>query len=111
MVEENVTSTNSRLVINGRLTSDMVLLTLNMAEANGKLAKLRDLPEDLLGDEMNTSVLRPEVDLGLEPAGADLDTAVRGGHVCAGANCAGQTGEGRWRGREDPKGLRHADLR
>lgn len=92
----------SHLVINSRLASDMVLLTLNMAEANGKLAEFWDLPEDLLSDEMNTSVLWPEVDLGLKPAGADLDAAVGGGHVCAGVNCARQTGEGGWRGREDP---------
>lgn len=70
-----------------------------MAEANGKLAELWDLPEDLLGDEMNTSVLWPEVYLGLKPAGADLDDAVGGGHVCAGANCVRQTGKGGWRGR------------
>ncbi|TGZ53642.1 hypothetical protein DBV15_10428 [Temnothorax longispinosus] len=54
-----------------------------MAETDGKLAELRYLPEDLLGDEVNAPVLRPEVNLGLEPAGADLDAAVRGGHGCA----------------------------
>lgn len=82
-----------------------------MAEANGKLAELRDLPKNLLGDEMNTSVLRPEVNLGLKPAGADLDAAVGGGHVCAGANYAGQTDEGGARGREDPNSSWHAGLR
>lgn len=55
-----------------------MVLTLDMAETNGKLAELRYLPEDLLGDKVNAPVLRPEVDLGLEPAGADLDaTTVR----------------------------------
>lgn len=64
-----------------------------MAETDGKLAEFRNLPEDLLGDEMNTSVLRPEVDLGLEPAGADLDAAIGGGHGWRGdERCAGRAG-------------------
>lgn len=57
-----------------------------MAEANRKLAKFWHLPQDLLSDEVNAPVLRPEIDLGLEPAGADLDAAVRRGHDYAEAN-------------------------
>lgn len=47
-----------------------------MTEANGKLAELRYLSQDFLGNEVNAPVLRPEINLGLEPAGTDLNTAV-----------------------------------
>lgn len=63
-----------------------------MTKANGKLTELRDLSQDFLGDKVNASMLRPEVDLGLEPAGADLDAAVGGGHGYARANGAERTG-------------------
>jgi len=59
-----------------------------MAETNGKLAEFRNLSENLFSDEMNTSMLWPKVDFGLEPAGADLDAAIGGGHDCAGTNDA-----------------------
>ena len=62
-----------------------------MAETNGKLTELRNLPEDLLGDKVNAPMLRSEVYFGLEPAGADLDTAVRGGHGCTQLNDDAQT--------------------
>jgi len=54
-----------------------------MAETNGKLAELRDLPEDLLGDKVNAPMLRPKVDFRLKPARADLDATIGGGHGCA----------------------------
>lgn len=60
-----------------------------MAETNGKLTKLRDLPEDLFGDKVNAPMLRSKINLGLEPAGADLDTAVRRGHDCTVEQCEG----------------------
>lgn len=59
-----------------------------MAETNGKLTEFRDLPEDFLGNKVNAPMLRSEINLGLEPAGADLDTAVRGGHGCTQLNDA-----------------------
>lgn len=57
-----------------------------MAKANRKLAEFWHLPQDLLGDEVNAPVLRPEIDLGLEPARADLDATVRRGHDYAETN-------------------------
>lgn len=82
-----------------------------MAETNGKLAELRYLPEDLLGDEVNAPVLRPEVDLGLEPAGADLDaTTVRRGHGCAEVNGGAKAG-GRGRRRSETASPGHAGRR
>lgn len=91
----------------------LMVLTLDMAETNGKLAELRYLPEDLLGDEVNAPVLRPEVDLGLEPAGADLDaTTVRRGHGRAEAN-DGVRRRAEGGGKKDPKtaSSRHAGRR
>lgn len=67
-----------------------------MAETNRKLTELRDLSEDLLSDKMNAPMLRSEINLGLEPAGADLDTAVRRGHNCTQLN--NTWGEGRREG-------------
>lgn len=78
------------------ISNRLVVLTLDMAETDGKLAELRYLPEDLLGDEVNAPMLWPEVNLGLEPAGADLDATVRGGHGCAVVN----GGEGGRKGEE-----------
>lgn len=82
-----------------------------MAETNGKLTELRYLPEDLLGDKVNAPVLRSEVNLGLEPAGADLDaTAIRRGHSCAVVN-SGAKANGRGRQRAKTASSRHADRR
>jgi len=66
-----------------------------VAETNRKLAELRYLPEDLLGDEVNAPMLRPEINLGLKPAGADLDATVGGSHGYAEANGAKADGRGR----------------
>lgn len=48
------------------------MLTLYVTEPNGKLAEFGYLPENFLGDEVDTAVLGSEVDLLLEPGGADL---------------------------------------
>lgn len=87
----------------------LMVLTLNMTETNGKLTELRYLPENLLSDEVNSSMLWPEVNFGLEPAGADLDATVRRGHGCAEVNGA-KAGE-RGRKRSETVSSRHADRR
>lgn len=66
--------------IDQAISNRLVILTLNMAKTDGKLAEFRYLPEDLLGDEMNAPVLWSEVNFGLKPAGTDLDATIRGGH-------------------------------
>jgi hypothetical protein len=57
-----------------------------MAETNGKLTELRDLPENLFGDKVNAPMLRSKVDFRLKPARADLDATIGGGHGCAVVN-------------------------
>lgn len=57
-----------------------------MAETNGKLTELRNLPEDLLRDKVNAPMLRPKVDFRLKPARADLNATIGGGHGCAVVN-------------------------
>lgn len=76
-----------------------------MAKANGKLTELRDLPQDFLGDEVNAPMLRPEVNFSLEPAGADLDAAVGGGH---GYNARERSGAERT-GKRREVGIRASD--
>lgn len=66
-----------------------------MAETNGKLAELRDLPEDLFGDKVNAPMLRPKVDFRLKPTRADLDATIGGGHGCAVVNGGARTERGR----------------
>ena len=51
-----------------------------VTEANGELAELRYLLEYLLGDEVDASVLGPQVNLLLEPGVADLYTLLGGCH-------------------------------
>jgi len=52
-----------------------------MEESHGELAELRDGLEDLIGDQMDTSVLRPQVDFTLQPRRAHLDVPVGRSHV------------------------------
>lgn len=56
-------------------------LTLDVAQANRKLSQFRHLPENFLGDQMDTTMLRPQVYLTLEPCWTDLYSAIRGSHV------------------------------
>lgn len=92
------------------ISNRLVVLTLDMAETDGKLAELRYLPEDLLGDEVNAPMLWPKVNLGLEPAGADLDATVRGGHGRAVANVAKVDERGRKK-KSEAASPGHADRR
>jgi hypothetical protein len=52
-----------------------------MEESHRELAELRDGLEDLVGDEMDTSVLGPQVDLALQPRRAHLNVPVGRSHV------------------------------
>jgi hypothetical protein len=56
-------------------------LTLYMEETHGELAELGDGLEDLIGDQMDTSVLGPQVDFPLQPRRAHLDVPVGRSHV------------------------------
>lgn len=47
-------------------------LTLDVTEADGEVGQLGYCPQDLLGDQVDAAVLRPQVDLALEPGGTDL---------------------------------------
>lgn len=80
-----------------------------MAETNGKLTELRHLPQDLLSDEVNAPMLWPEINFGLEPAGADLDATIRGGHGRTELN--GAEADRRGRKRCETVSSRHADRR
>lgn len=50
---------------------------LNVTEADGELGHLRQLLQQLVGDQMGAAQRRPQVQLALEPAVLRLDDALR----------------------------------
>lgn len=56
-------------------------LTLNVTEPHGELRHFRDLSQNLLGHQMNATMLRPQVYLLLKPGRISLDNSGRRSHV------------------------------
>lgn len=56
-------------------------LTLHMTQSHGELGQLWNLPQDLLGDQMDPPVLRPQIYLFLKPCRTTLDYSGRRSHV------------------------------
>lgn len=49
-------------------------LTLDVTQSHGEVGKLRYLSQDLLGDQVDSAVLWPQVDLALEPGRTNLQS-------------------------------------